>query len=198
MTILILHGITGKAGIHWQQWLHDELVKLGHTVIMPTLPSPDHPDRIEWLETVKKLIEGVNPSQLIIVGHSLGVVAALDYIEQTSRPVLSLISIAGFGEDYGAELNSYFMKVKQLNYEKIRENAQYFEVFYGNDDPYVPQSVLESLAEKLQVEPRIFPQGGHLNTSTGFTTFPDLLSTIQQFARTSRVSYGVIGQSKNQ
>lgn len=48
MTALILHGVSGNAGKHWMQWLHDELVKLGIEVIMPTLPNSDNPDFFEW------------------------------------------------------------------------------------------------------------------------------------------------------
>ena len=55
MNILILHGIGGKAGSHWQQWLHDELVKSNHNVIMPTLSDNDKPDRNTWLLEVQGL-----------------------------------------------------------------------------------------------------------------------------------------------
>ena len=55
MTILIIHGINGYAGKHWQQWFYDELLHLGHTVIMPTMPNPDKPDREEWNVYIKNL-----------------------------------------------------------------------------------------------------------------------------------------------
>src|SRR5665213_2491195 len=123
MTFLIIHGIGGHAGIHWQQWMHDELAKSGSTVIMPNLSDSDHPDRNAWLDEVTKAIGDTKPSDLIIVGHSLGVTTALDFIEQTSISIKGLVSVSGFANDYGAELNSYFLKQRAIDFEKVRRNV---------------------------------------------------------------------------
>lgn len=177
MKILILHGIEGHAGIHWQQWLHDELVRSGHEVIMPDLPDTNHPDRKIWLETVRRLVEKADPTELIIVGHSLGVVTALDLIEQMS--VMALISVAGFAADYGRELNSYFLKEKEIDFEKINNNLGKRFIIYADDDPYVPRAALDDLAVRLEVVPEVITNGGHFNTEAGYTTFPKLLEIIQ-------------------
>ncbi|MBL7159496.1 serine hydrolase family protein [Candidatus Microgenomates bacterium] len=182
MTVLILHGIGGHAGIHWQQWLYDELVKAGHTVLMPNLPNPDHPDREEWLKTAQKTISSVDLSKLIIIGHSLGVTTALDLIEKLNTPINILISVSGFSEDYGADLNSYFLKEKSIDFNKVNQNLDQAFVIYGDNDPYVPQETLKSLADQLGVKPKIFSKGGHLNTETGYTTFPYLLELFKGLA----------------
>jgi predicted alpha/beta hydrolase family esterase len=99
LEVLILHGIGGHAGIHWQQWLHDELEKVGCKVIMPDLPESDHPDRKAWLKAAGDSIEGLDPTSLIIVGHSLGVTTALDLIEignKVSRRITEPNLIATF------------------------------------------------------------------------------------------------------
>jgi hypothetical protein len=177
MTILILHGIGGYAGIHWQQWLHDELVKMGNVVIMPTLPDANRPDRKTWLKTVEGIIENVNPADLIIVAHSLGVVTALDLIEE--NPVKDLISVSGFVSDYGAEMNDYFLKEKNIDFDKVNKNLEKAFVIFGDNDPYVPQDALRPVAESLKVKPEIIPNGGHLNTEAGYKTFPRLLEIIK-------------------
>jgi hypothetical protein len=177
MTILILHGIGGYAGIHWQQWLYDELVKTGHKVIMPNLPDSDHPDRKTWLKTVKENIKDINSSDFVIVAHSLGVATALDLIENTS--IKTLISVSGFAYDYGAELNSYFLKERNIDFEKVNRNLKQVFVIYGDNDPYLPQEVLRSLADNLKVEPEVVSSGGHLNTDSGYKTFPRLLEIIK-------------------
>jgi len=178
MTILIFHGIEGYAGIHWQQWLYDELVKMGHKVIMPNLPDSKRPDRKIWLKTALENIKDIDTNNLIIVGHSLGVPTALDLIEKI--PVKTLISIAGFAYDWGAELNSYFMKEKNVDFEKVNKNLKQAFVIYGDNDPYVSQEVLKSLADNLKVKPEIIKNGGHLNTDSGYKTFPRLLEIIKK------------------
>lgn len=179
VTVLILHGVTGHAGINWQQWLHDELRNLDYNVIMPDLPNSVHPDRSEWLETIKNLLKTVDYSQLIIVGHSLGVVAALDFIEQAEAKVNTLISVAGFGENYGSEHNDFYMKEKEIDFDKVEKNLNKSIVIYSDNDPWVPQKNLKLLATNLDVEPIIIPKGGHFNSETDYKdNFPLLLQTI--------------------
>jgi predicted alpha/beta hydrolase family esterase len=178
-TVLILHGIGGHAGIHWQQWLHDELEKQGYKVLMPELPNPGHPDRKTWLNVCTEELSDINLGELTIVGHSLSVTTALDFIEQSSGKIGALMSVAGFAEDYGAELNSYFLSEKTINFETVKNKLKWAEVVYGDNDPYVTQSALKQVADGLNAQPTIIPDGGHLNTETGFTKFPLLVDILK-------------------
>jgi predicted alpha/beta hydrolase family esterase len=181
MNILILHGIGGYAGIHWQQWLHDQLIDQGFSVIMPTLSNSGHPDRNIWLKETINATNGIQPENIIVVGHSLGVTTALDYIEQLSSPLKGLVSVSGFTGDYGNELNSYYLHEKSINFKIVRRNIQKSVVIYGDNDPYVTQVALKKLASDLDDEPIVIPKGGHLNSETGFTQFPKLLEVINNF-----------------
>ncbi len=178
-TVLIVHGIGGRAGIHWQQWLSDNLAEQ-YQVLMPDLPESDHPSRQEWLNLIQKTVVGVSPSDLIIVGHSLGVTTALDLIEQSDSYINGLISVSGFAQDYGSDLNSYFLKERSINFEIVRPQLNWSEVIYGDNDPYVNQEALNQVAESLGVDATIIHSGGHLNSEAGFTTFPLLLDVIKK------------------
>ena len=180
MHILILHGIEGHAGIHWQGWLKKELEKKNHTVHMPELPESMHPNRFDWLHKIIQETQDISPSELIIVAHSLSVASALDYIEQTDAKVRALVSVSGFCEDYGAELNSYFMKEKDIQFSEVNKHLAKAYVLFGDNDPYVPQVTLTSLAQRLGVHPEIIKEGGHLNSDSGFSTFPRLLEIIEE------------------
>ena len=182
MTILILHGIEGYAGNHWQQWLHDKLVAKNHIVIMPSLPKADHPNRSTLLKKINKVVGSSKLAELVIVGHSLGVPASLDFIEQADKPIKALISVSGFSEDYGAEMNSYFLEKRTIDFKKVNKKLSKAFVVFGDDDPYVPQSQLKLLAKKLKVKPKIIKKGGHLNTDSGYTTFPWLFEIIENLS----------------
>lgn len=182
MTTLILHGISGHAGIYWQQSLRDDLVKLGHKVIMPTLPKSDNPDRNEWIHFTTDLLRNVDHSSLIIVGHSLGVPAALDYIEQANSPIKALVSVSGFARPYGLELNQKYLESKVINFDKFIQNVQEVHIYYGDDDPYVPIAETDYLADVFRVSPKIYRQGGHFNSESGFDTFPELTRLIKELS----------------
>ncbi len=178
MTILILHGIGGKAGIHWQQWLHDQLVQDGHKVVMPTLSSPDHPDRQTWLTEITGYMASIDPKDTVIVAHSLGVPSALDYLERATEPIKAFVSVSGFAVPLGTELNEYFLQEKPIDFNKVVDKIGKAYVLYGDNDPYVNQTALHDLAKELKVEPLIIHNGGHLNTDAGYTHFPQLLAII--------------------
>ena len=185
MDVLILHGIGAAPGAHWQSWLGARLSELGHRVLMPTLERADHPDRAQWLATLHGELGNVVTRNLVIVGHSLGVTTALDYIEQLDESVGCLVSVSGFGRDYGSDLNSYFLKSNTIDFARVRRHLSGAHVVYGDDDPFVPQSALRQLALDLGVEPVVVQQGGHLNTDAGFTTFPLLLEIINEHVATA-------------
>lgn len=177
---LILHGILGNSRENWFPWLRAELEQRGWNVLLSDLPNPNHPDRDEWLKTARKLVSDVNFSELVIVGHSLGVVTALDLIEAENKKVKSLISVSGFGKDYGVELNSYFLKKKKIDFNKVRNLVGKSVVTYGDNDPYVPQKTLKDLAENLGVEPIIIKKDGHINTNSGYKKFPLILKLLEE------------------
>ncbi len=184
MTVLILHGIGGHAGRHWMQWLHDQLTNRGFEVLMPELPRSDKPDNAKWRQTISKLINSVDADKLIIVGHSMGVPAALEIIQEIPEPVAGLVSVAGFYRDYGAELNTAFMRKCLIDIKKARTKISKAFVIYGDNDPYVPQGVLQELADGLGVEAIKIHRGGHLNTDAGYTEFPLLIQLISQIKST--------------
>ena len=146
---------------------------------MPNLPNAIHPDRQSWLNEIKKLTTDIDPAELIIVAHSLGTTSTLDYLEQAPAQIKALVSVSGLAEDYGSDLNSYFLKEKSIDFDKVNHNLGQAFVLYGDDDPYVPQPILKSLADNLKIKkPIIIPKGGHLNNETGFNQFPQLLKMI--------------------
>ena len=175
-TVLIIHGIQSKKGDHWQSWLKGELEKKDINVIMPQMKNTMKPDRSTWLEQIKELLLEIEDENLIIVGHSLGVVTGLDYIEQNKERILGFISVSGFSKDYHHPLNSYFLSEKEIDFKNINSKIKNKYVLNGDDDPYVPQEILLDLANNLKVIPNIYKKGGHLNTDTGFSFFPDILS----------------------
>jgi uncharacterized protein len=175
---LILHGVSGYAGKHWMQWLHDELIQKDFEIIMPTLPNADSPIKSEWLEFITKILQNVDHQSLTIVGHSLGVPAGLQYIQDQNIKIKGLISVSGFHRDYCSEINTKFMKETNIDLANLKNLITNKSVIFGDNDPYVPQEVLYELANGLEVEPIVLKNAGHVNTDTGYSTLPVILELI--------------------
>lgn len=179
MSVLILHGVLGHAGKHWMGWLSENLTKLHFNVIMPTLPNSNKPQVDEWREVILSLIKDENLKDLIIVGHSLGVPASLEIIQNFEIPIKALISCAGFYEDYGSVVNTEYMQNCHINIKKAKEKIEKAFVLKSDNDPYVPQKILNNLASGLEVEPIVLKHGGHFNTEAGYTTFSEVLEIVK-------------------
>ena len=148
-------------------------------MILPDLPNTKKPDRSQWLEKVQELTKDVDFSKLTIIAHSLGVATALDLVEQEEKKLNMLISVSGFYKDYGAELNSYFMRERDIDIEKVGNLIDEKVVIYGSNDPYVPTETLEEFADAFGVEPVIIKNGGHVNTASGYDKLPLLFVYIK-------------------
>ncbi|HEX7259975.1 MAG TPA: alpha/beta hydrolase [Candidatus Saccharimonadia bacterium] len=189
MKVVILHAIQSNPSAHWLPWLKKQLEEEHIEVVIPELSAPDHPDRAQWLADAKAAIGSVDPDELILVGHSLGVTTALDYLEQAEMPVRGLVSTAGFYQDYGNELNSYFLKTKAIDMQVVRHHLTNAFVFYGDNDPYVTQEALRAMADGLLVDPVVIKGGGHLNDEAGYTSFPQLFETVMELIDTPSLDF---------
>lgn len=49
---------------------------------------------------------------------------------------------------------------------------------YGDNDPYIPQEVLHDFAQSINAKEIIIPNGGHLNTDAGYTSFEEILKEV--------------------
>ncbi len=176
----MLHGIESRPGANWQAWLAHQLQAQHNQVDLLELSNPDKPQRADWLAELQRSAHTIDPNELVLVGHSLGVVTALDYLESIDMPIHALVSVSGFASDYQNELNSYFLREKSIDFVKVKANVRNAYVFFGDDDPYVTQSALHEVALGLGVEPHVIEKGKHLNANAGYTKFPELLTTVEQ------------------
>lgn len=176
--VFIIHGWEGTPDSNWFPWLRKELEKQGFEVIVPAMPDTDHPIFSEWLADMQKII--CHPDKnTYLVGHSLGAIAILRYLESlpTGQKIGGVVLAAGFSESLGIkETESFF--VEPLNYERIKNSAEKFIAINSDNDPYVPIKKGEILRDKLGAELIVVPKGSHLNEGAGYTELPIVLENL--------------------
>lgn len=182
-TALLVHGAFGDPEENWLPWLKQELEKFDYKVIIPTLPTPEEQNLESWMKIAEPYLAELD-EESVIVGHSIGATFLLSVLEKLEKPIYAAVFVSGFLNDLGDEqfdsINRTFYQ-KEFDWDRIKRNAEKVAIFHGSDDPYVPTAQALALARRLETEPIIIPNGGHLNEAAGFTEFPELLEEVVTF-----------------
>ena len=178
LRVIVLHGAHGGPDTNWFPWLRAELVAQGIEVLLPRLPTPEGQSLGAWFNAYDRAVNAVPPAPTILVGHSLGAAFALRLVEKATEPYEGLFLAAGFiGAlgllDYDPVNQSFF--ALPFDWAGIRERkGRACRCWAGDDDPYVPLSRSQDVADQLDAPLDVLPRGEHLNSETGFTAFPQL------------------------
>lgn len=173
--IIFVHGNqTTHWSFGWAPWLKNELEDLGFETFFETMPDSIIARSEYWLPFLKEHVK-VSEND-VIVGWSSGAVAAMRYAEDNE--ILGSVLISPCYTDLGDELerqSGYYDSPWQ--WSKITANQQNIALFWGNDDPYIPQEEFDFIASQLK--PQIFkiPGGEHFINRE---QFPELLDYIRQ------------------
>jgi len=155
--VLILHGWQANANLSWFPKAKEHLFAKGYQVFVPDLPGGYFPILEDWLEIVRSYNLDEN---WIVIGHSLGGVTILRFLEETKKPIAQAIVVASPLEamNFGALENFY---QTDFNWKKIKSNAESIDLIYESDDPVVPIANGEKLAKVLEAE--LYIQSGALH-----------------------------------
>jgi uncharacterized protein len=180
--VFIIHGWEGTPDSNWFPWLKSELGKYGFEVFVPQMPNADFPVAEEWLEYLQKIV-GEPDNNTFLVGHSLGAIAILRYIESLpeNKTAGGAILVAGFSEHIGiGEIENFF--AIPLDYEKVKTAAGKIVAINSDNDPYVPLKQGEIMRDRLGAKLIVVPNGNHLNEGDGSFKFPLILEEILKMA----------------
>lgn len=177
---LILHGTGNNAEDNWFPWLKKELEDRGYKVWVPDLPEANNPN----LERYNKFLlpKWEFNEETVLIGHSSGAFAILGILQDLSKKVVikKVILVAGFVSDLGLRsINELFLK--ELNYNKIKNQAEEFVFINSDDDLYVSAWHGRALKEKLGGELVVMKGQKHFSTSTygeKYRVFPEILQYI--------------------
>lgn len=145
-----------------------------------TMPNPKYPVMSEWIDTLNDAI-GSADEMVYMVGHSLGCITILRYLEALAdhKKIGGAILVAGFPESIKInELGTFFET--PLDYKKVKESAKAFVAMYSDNDPYVPMKNSELLEEKLGAELMLMKGAGHMNASDGYRELPIVLEKLKE------------------
>lgn len=180
---VIIHCWGGSSNYAWYPWLKSELEKQGYKVSVPDMPNTDEPKLIEWLPKLVEVV-GEPDDELLLVGHSLGTVTIMRYLEALpdAKKIDKAILVAGFTDQLGfKELENFFEK--RLDFEKIKPKAKNgFVVIQSDDDPYVSEQygarLEDQLTAKLVIKHGAKHMSGPVDNKESCRELPEILANL--------------------
>ncbi len=175
--VFLIQGFNSKPNGSWRPWLMGKLAKEhGIYACALPMPTPDKPILKEWIQTIAREV-GTSFSDIILVGHSLGVRAVAKYLETLNNtPIYGAILVSGRCFSVGRKENAYFYE--PLNLEKIKKSAKQFAVIHGDNDDIVPYQDAIDFSRELNCKLITISNGGHLSSLEGFYELPEVYEAI--------------------
>lgn len=179
-TAYIFHDSFCDPFSEWYPWMKETLESKGYLVIVPKFPSPAGQSYESWKVVIKNYIATFN-NDTIIIGHGTGGAFALRVVQELTQKIQGLFLVASYSEpigNIGYDRISKTFYEPALNWKLIKEHAAIIRVFAGDQDPFVPLTITERLAEGLGETIETIPDGGHLGKAAGFTQIIPVASRI--------------------
>jgi len=160
--------------VAWAVWLQKKLKGMGYETHFDTMPDPKHARRSVWIPYLQDELK--TGTQDVIIGWSSGAVAAMRYAED--HKIMGSILISPCYTDRGEEsekVSGYYDDPWQ--WHAIKSNQKRIALFFGDDDPYIPQSEFAYIAVHLGPDKHKIPGAGHFEQRQDF---PELLRYIEK------------------
>lgn len=180
--VIIIHCWEGYPDYCWYPQTKKELEEKGFLVEIPEMPETNLPHLTKWLSKLTEVAK--NPDEkLYLIGHSLGCITILRYLEslKDDQIVGGVIFVAGFTGDLGyKELENFFQT--PINFTKIKNNARNFVVIHSDNDPYVSlkygREFQEKLGAKLIIKPNMGHFSGPIDNEESCTQLPEVSQSL--------------------
>ncbi|KAH3705054.1 serine hydrolase RBBP9-like [Dreissena polymorpha] len=159
---------------NWYGWAKRKFDQLPDvTCDLRNMPDPVVARESIWLPFMRDDMRC--GEETIIVGHSSGAEAAMRFAEK--YPVKGIIVVSACVSDLGdanERASGYYSR--PWEWEKIKANTQFRVQFGSTDDPFIPWSEQEQVANGLGSDLHKYDDKGHFMN----TAFPQLIDAVKK------------------
>ena len=145
--VIICHGYGADPYSNWFPWLKGELP--GCDVKVPDFGQNEVPDYDLWAAKLKEALNGLNPSETVLIGHSLGGALIPRYLSgYAGEPFLASFLVAAPFSNIGWGVLSDFFEKGKLE-ASAKDKMGKITILASDDDPHVPLDHSEKYRELL-------------------------------------------------
>lgn len=185
--VIIVHCWDGYPEYCWYPYVKKEMEARWFEVQVPAFPETEEPKLEKWLPVLKEKA-GTPDENLYLVGHSVGCITIMRYLEslEENQKTGGVILVAGFTDDLGFdELKNFF--TTEIDFARIKKKARRFVAIHSDDDPFVPLKYGEVLKEKLGAELIVKHNAKHfsgpVDEEGSCVELPDVVEKIIEIAQ---------------
>ncbi|MEK7184748.1 MAG: alpha/beta hydrolase [Patescibacteria group bacterium] len=185
---IIVHGWGGSSKEPMLKWIKKELEKREYSVILEDMPNAESPDVTKWMTELNKIIK---PGVDLIIGHSIGCLAIMKFLENKSfsgnEKIKKCIFIAPWIEldkksieEEGAESVEIVHKwtEKQVNWRNIKNNCNEIVCIFSDNDPYVLLANKDIFRVELNAKAIVLKNRYHFDFGNNINNLPEILQFI--------------------
>ena len=179
---ILVHGSFGSPFVSWLPYLRNEIEKRELVVYTPDFPTGvGYQNYNNWSKVLESYI-GANliNEDTVIYAHSIAPIFICHFLVSHNIKVKRLVFVCGFNNYLGIN-EEYDIVNKTMYFDNLVEIEKFAEeiiCFYSKNDPYVKYEAEKEFADKIATKQIVIDDGGHLNSESGYTEFPQLLEYL--------------------
>lgn len=186
--VFIIHGWGGRPNEAWLPWLKRELESNGFAVFTPAMPNSNEPRVAAWVPYLAEQVGAPN-RETYFVGHSIGCLTILKYLETIAGPIGGAVFVAGwFSLTPEATPTATEQEIARrwleqpIDFARVKRTTSNFTALFSNDDPDVPIENAQLFQDKLGAEVIIESGKGHFSEDDGIRELPSAFDAVVNYA----------------
>ncbi|RUS13621.1 Alpha/Beta hydrolase protein [Endogone sp. FLAS-F59071] len=186
-TVVLSHAFGGKPELVFYPAVKKTLEAAGYSVQIPAFPDTESPVFGPWQSTLGEALNRLKPENTIMVGHSLGCINILRFLESRTdlaEPYAGVILVAPsamqapVAGNWTEKVPTFFAAPYDL--PSIKRNSRQFITIHAIDDVLVgtPLEHARQFQEMLGSKIIMLPKGGHFWTTDNCTELPEVTAAV--------------------
>lgn len=172
-TYFIIPGLGNSDENHWQTHFENS----GGNFIRVNQKSWDEPDCEDWVQNIETAVSAFEPSDVVLIAHSLGCVAVAQWVKRFSKVIKGALLVAPSDIEnpvYTFPMNGFTpIPTEKLPFKSI--------VVSSTNDIWVSEERARFFANAWGSEFISIGDAGHINVGSGFGDWPFGLELLKRF-----------------
>lgn len=182
--VVMIHCWGGSPQYCWYPQAQRTLEAAGFAVAVPEMPDTEHPKFSDWMDTLHKAV-GEPDEQLYLIGHSLGCITILQYLQSlpAGARIGGAVLVAGFSQPLGkkyAEVDPFF--ATPIDPKTVNSHVGRIVAIHSDNDPHVPLAhgdIFERyFGAELIVKHSMGHFSGRLDDPKSCTSLPEVTAAV--------------------